>query len=95
MSAPWKPDLASVSDPDTLLRLLLGFYSSLQPSGALLPKPTSQTVASQAELLTVLTKFYGAALVMGAKNLPRPTSSMVSRLDSLTDWLIKLHSAVT
>lgn len=95
LSAPWrKPDLESVSKPETLLSLLLGLYSALSSSGVLMVKPASETVRSPAALLVCLTKMYGAAFILGAKNLPRPSSSMVDNLHPLTEWLVKLYDAV-
>lgn len=97
VSSLWKPDLESVSDPDSLLNLLRGLYSSLQPSGALMAVPTRQTVSDKHTLLVCLTKFYGAAFVMtaGARNLPRPSSTTVSTPELLLPWLVRLYGLVT
>lgn len=46
-------------------------------------------------LLVCLTKFYGAALILGARNLPRPDSYIVGDPQALTTWLVKLYDEVT
>ena len=96
-----KPDSAALSTPAAFLVLLLGLYSLLQPSGVSLKKPTAQTVAywpgpkaDREGLLVILMTFYGAAFIMGAKNLPRPTSYTLADRARLLDWLVKLYSAV-
>lgn len=85
-----------MSRPDSLLNILRGLYTSLQPSGALMPVPTMQTVADRQALLVLLTKFYGSAFVMtaGARNLPRPSSTTISTVENLTNWLVKLYDVV-
>lgn len=85
-----------MSRPDSLLNILRGLYTSLQPSGALMPVPTMQTVADKQALLVLLTKFYGSAFVMtaGARNLPRPSSTTISTVENLTSWLVKLYDVV-
>jgi hypothetical protein len=90
----WKPDTESVSDPEKLRVLLLGLYSRLLPSGVLMGKPSGETTRNPEALLVCLTKMYGAAFILGAKNLPRPTSFMVSSTDTLLPWLVKLYEAV-
>ena len=90
-----KPDLESVSNPDTLVMILRGLYDNLRPSGALLVAPTLQTATDHRALLVCLTKFYGAAYILGAKNLPRPTSSTVDSVEELLPFLVKLYDAVT
>lgn len=85
-----------MSRPDSLLNILRGIYTSLQPSGALMPVPTMHTVADKQALLVLLTKFYGSAFVMtaGARNLPRPSSTTISTVENLTNWLVKLYDVV-
>lgn len=86
-----EPDSESMRDPDLLLQVLRGLYTSLQPSGVLLKVPTRETTTDRQAMLTCLMSFYGAAYILGAKSLPRPSSSTVSSPELLLPWLVKLH----
>lgn len=94
MSSLWKPTSESVRDPELLLQILRGLYTSLKPSGVLLKVPTSDTVIDRQALLVCLVTFYGGAYILGAKNLPRPNSGTVSAPELLLPWLVKLYDAV-